>query len=977
MTNIEQLWSNLKYPPNHNQKKAVFYTDGPLLIIAGPGSGKSFTLVERIVYLIIDKGVKPEEIFVSTFTEKAAKELITRVSNRLIELDIKVNLNEMYIGTLHSIFLRLLEEYRDYTRLKRSYRVLDSFDQQFLVYRNLNKYFEVEEAELVLGPKKAGWYQADTLIGYINKVGEECLDLKSLKKSEDGEIRALGNFYDIYLKHTEEENVLDFSSIQTETLRLIENNSDVLHDIQERIKYFMIDEYQDTNTIQEKIILLLASEKNNLCVVGDDDQGLYRFRGATIRNILEFPQNFNPGECHEIKLETNYRSHPDIVRFYNQWMRSGSWTEGGITFRHDKTILPNKKDNHSSRVIKVRTDGSQEAYFHQILKFIHFLEDNNVLKDKNQIAFLFKSVKHNQVIDLAEFLEENGINVFSPRSALFFEREEIQLLIGALVFIFPNLFEILKWKKDAELSVWEYYKSCVNLFSREIKKDRLKHGPLLVFCNHLAKKHKDLTENTDSAFAAILYKLVEYPLFKELIEIDFDSKVTDQRPAYNIGIFSKLLTKFEYLYNVSVISPDRKEVILKSLFNNYFKFLLDGGITEFEDFDEQVPSGCVSFMTIHQSKGLEFPIVITGLPNNRQGPRKQFNNIDKILQEQYYLKEPYEPLERTKYYDFWRLYYTAFSRPQNLLVLIAKETYSKKNKLTCPHELFHEIYNEVPEWNTANLDVKNLVLDKISESNIKNQYSFTSHILLYENCPTQYQYFKELEFNQVRTGSVLGGIILHQTIEDIHKAVLNGKPESLTNEQIESWFTNNYHLASKQNRSYLHKPQLEAILKQVLNYRNRQEGNWHKIKEAEVDVSLVKEEFILKGTIDLIEGENNTVELVDFKSGKKPDVNDEDPVVQSVLSRYQRQLEVYAHLVEERTGNKVSKMHLYYAGEESSSPYVTFEKDESRIDQTINSFEKVVKKIESKNFDNSHIQKNEKQCKECDMRFYCNPGKYK
>src|SRR5690606_20618817 len=237
-----------------------------------------------------------------------------------------------------------------------------------------------------------------------------------------------------------------------------------------------------------------------------------------------------------------------------------------------------------------------------------------------------------------------------------------------------------------------------------------------------------------------------------------------------------------------------------------------------------------------------------------------------------------------------------------------------------------------------------LVLDSIKPVNIKKEYSFTSHILLYENCPLQYKFYKELEFTEVRTGGVLGGSLLHQTIEDIHRAVLRGEPDILTDTNITEWFNTNYHLLSKANRTYLHQAQINALLQQVLRYRDRQSDKWHLIKEAEVDVSLVKEEYILKGTIDLIEGENNTVELVDFKSGDKPDVNSRDAKTRQQLSQYRRQLEVYSHLVEERTGHKVSKMHLYYPKEEDGSPYITFNANKDNIQHTIAVFDDVVNK---------------------------------
>lgn len=267
---------------NENQKHAVKTTEGLLLIIAGPGAGKTKTLVERIIH-IISKGIKPEEILVATFTEKAAKELITRVSNRLIDLDIKVNLNEMYIGTLHSIFLRILEEYREFTRLKRNFRLLDQFGQKYFVFNNIQEYLKVDNSELILNDHRIpNWHKSDTIINYVNKVGEECLNIENLRNSDEPGIRVIGEFYKIYERQLAEENALDFSSIQLEVLRLLNDNPEILDTIRTGLKYFMIDEYQDTNTIQEKIILLLSGKNNNLCVVGDDDQGLYRFRGATI-----------------------------------------------------------------------------------------------------------------------------------------------------------------------------------------------------------------------------------------------------------------------------------------------------------------------------------------------------------------------------------------------------------------------------------------------------------------------------------------------------------------------------------------------------------------------------------------------------------------------------------------------------------------------------------------------------------------------
>jgi DNA helicase-2/ATP-dependent DNA helicase PcrA len=798
-----------------------------------------------------------------------------------------------------------------------------------------------------------------------------------LKSSDFSGISTLGEFYELYCRLLEEENLLDFSSIQTETLRLLQDHPDILKTIQNQVSYFMVDEYQDTNTIQEKIILLLASAQNNICVVGDDDQGLYRFRGATIRNILEFKNNFPKGDCRQVTLTTNYRSHPDIIDFYNWWMAEMEWSKEGQTFRYEKLIQPREgKFPDNPAVIRVSNDLSVETYYEEVYQFIKCLEQNGKLTDRNQIAFLFKSVKNQKVIGLATYLENKGIKVFSPRSSLFFEREEVQLLVGALAFIFIDLFEVLKWDEEAKLRIWKYYEKCKNYFTTTIREDMETHDGLLRWAANKARQLSKLTGKTTYGYAALVYQMLEYPLFSQYLNVDLNGNKTDQRAAYNIALFTKLLWKFEYLNNVSVINAEKKDQQLINLFNFFLRFLYDGGIVEYEDFDEYAPSGCVSFMTIHQSKGLEFPITVVGMPSNRQGPRKQHSDIDIILQENYYSKPPFEPLEETKNFDFWRLFYTAFSRPQNLLVLGAHEEFTKKGKLSSPHKYFHDLYQKVPTWTDAQFKVAKLDLKSIKPINIKKEYSFTSHILLYENCPLQYKFYKELEFTEVRVGGVLGGQLLHQTIEDIHKAVLRQEVYTLTDENIEGWFYTNYHLLSKQQRAYLHKPQQIALLKQVLKYRDRQSGNWDRIKEAEVDVSLVKEEYILKGTIDLIRGANDTVELIDFKSGDKPDVNSADQYTRELLDRYRRQLEVYAHLVEERTGYKVGQMHLYYPKEDDSSPYISFRKNTDTINKTIASFDKVVQKIEQKDFDNSHILKSDKQCSGCDMRFYCNPKRY-
>lgn len=154
---------------NEAQREAIISTEGPLLIIAGPGTGKTFTLVKRIVYLITEKNVKPEEILVATFTEKAAKELVTRITNELLKIGVTVNINEMYVGTFHSICLRIIKEHLEFTRVKKNYRMLDQFDQKYLIFQHINRFRNLDHYKDIFSTNKGVWWQAGEIASYIVK----------------------------------------------------------------------------------------------------------------------------------------------------------------------------------------------------------------------------------------------------------------------------------------------------------------------------------------------------------------------------------------------------------------------------------------------------------------------------------------------------------------------------------------------------------------------------------------------------------------------------------------------------------------------------------------------------------------------------------------------------------------------------------------------------------------------------------------
>lgn len=942
---------------NEEQKKAIQCTEGPSLIIAGPGTGKTFTLVKRAVYLIVEKKVKPENIMMVTFTEKAAKELITRISNELLNYGISLNINEMYIGTFHSICLRLIKENIEFTTLKKNFRVLDDFEQKYFIYQNINRFRRLENYYDIFGKESGRWYETERIVKFCNNLSEELVDYNILIKSPEKSMKLVGQMLEEYTNLMTENNYLDFSNIQVVAYNLLENNHEILKEIQENIKYVMVDEYQDTNFIQEKIVLKLTEPTQNLCVVGDDDQGLYRFRGATIRNILEFPSKFK--NINQFNLVKNYRSEKEIVDFYNKYMQQ---TEGKLfgfswdKFRFDKQIKACKPNLYvGTSVSKIKEDDF-ELWCDKTLTLIKDLLSTKKITNLNQIAFLFKSVKHDRAVKLAEYLEKNGIPVYSPRSDMYFQRPEIKRIIGCLITLFPNYYNALakeEYKDLLKTELQNYYLSCVEEFYREL--NNKENNDFKSWIKFRAKDHLTLTD-FNYGIVALFYQLMQFPIFSRIIDVEVTG-VNDTRAVRNLSTFSDILNKFEYFHNLSVLTQNNMDYVVTSLFNNYLRFLIAGGIDEYEDEKEYAPSNCVSFLTIHQSKGLEFPVVIVG--SLYSVPRDNSNPIMDEIEKDYYSRKPFEPSEAIKYYDFWRLYYTAFSRAQNMLVLSACSSSRSE-----PSKYFADTFNEIPEYNKdfLNSDQK---FDVVKETNLKETYAFTSNILVYKNCPMQYKFLKEFDFTPVRVGSTVYGTLVHSTIEDIHKLALSNKTQEINPENIKSLLDTNYVLISLKEKTFLGQAQRDSALKQVMAYVDRQHGDWSKVKDAEVEVSLVKDKYILKGKIDLVQGADNTLEIVDFKAEKKPDIFAEKDKIET----YKHQLEVYAHIIECCTGQKVSKTHIYYTGETSGNPMISFKRNEKDISETIKNFDRVVDKIQRKEF--SERSCSQKLCSNCDFRYFC------
>ncbi|HEX9061942.1 MAG TPA: UvrD-helicase domain-containing protein, partial [Clostridia bacterium] len=387
---------------NKEQKDAALHVDGPLLILAGAGSGKTRVLTHRIAYLVMEKGVHPASILAITFTNKAAREMKERVERLLGEES-----RDMWISTFHSICVRILRRDIDKLGYERSFVIFDTSDQQSLIKSCLK--------ELALNDKN---FPPKASLEVISKAKNEMMGPDAFMKAYAGDFRMskFAKIYELYQKKLKQNNAVDFDDLILLTINLFNENPNILDYYQRKFRYVMVDEYQDTNTVQYVFVSLLAGRHKNLCVVGDDDQSIYGWRGANIRNILDFEKEFKG--CKTIKLEQNYRSTGNILEAANHVIRNN-------TGRKQKKLWT---ENSKGEMIKSFLGGNEHDEASYISYEINRLRDGG--KNFKDFAVLYRMNAQSRVIE-ERFLRE-GIPYKIVGGLRFYDRKEIKDILAYL-----------------------------------------------------------------------------------------------------------------------------------------------------------------------------------------------------------------------------------------------------------------------------------------------------------------------------------------------------------------------------------------------------------------------------------------------------------------------------------------------------------------------------------------------------------------
>ena len=558
---------------NDKQKEAVLATEGPCLVIAGAGSGKTKVLTHKIAYLLSEKNVKPWNILSITFTNKAANEMKQRVEKLVGEAS-----QEMWLGTFHSICVRILRRFIDRIGFDTTFLIFDSTDQRTLV-KECIKSMRLDDK----------LFTDRSVLSEISNGKNDMLEPKAYQVKYNGDFRKekIGEVYELYQKKLKENNALDFDDIINYTIKILTENPDVLEYYTEKFKYVLVDEYQDTNKAQFMLVSILASKYGNITVVGDNDQGIYSFRGADITNILNFEKDFPGSKI--VKLEQNYRCTGNILKAANAVIKNNE-------NKYDKKLWTENEEGKLPCIYKAEDEYDEASY---IVKQINMLKMEEYLK-LSDFVILYRMNSQSRAIE--DIFRRENIPYKIIGGLKFYERKEIKDIIAYLRLIFNT---------SDNLSL----KGIINEPKRGIGKTSLDNI-------------QDISDKTGKSMYEIIKYAEQYELNRvKANSIQFVEVIEELRKQVNQIPISELikltLNKTGYvkaLENENTIEAESRIQNLEEFLTVAIEFeeqMAENTLAEFlesisltSDIDNMEESeDTVTLMTLHSAKGLEFPVV--------------------------------------------------------------------------------------------------------------------------------------------------------------------------------------------------------------------------------------------------------------------------------------------------------------------------------------------------------------------------------
>ena len=919
-----------------SQQRAINHFKGPALVVAGPGAGKTFVITERVKNLIFNKKINPKNILVTTFTEKAADELKVKLSKSIGK---KAEL--IHISTVHSFCKSMLEKYFLYHDYGSEIKILDDDSQTLLIQLNKAKLGISKWENGILKDIKRRYNFVGDIKALYGKITQNQIDVDKLieemrqDSSYSEEDISIIQSYKIYEDLLKADKKMDFPLLEIKFFELIKNNKKVLNEIQKQFKYLLVDEYQDTSPIQDDIFKLLSGKHSNLFVVGDENQSIYGFRGASIKNFKNFTNKYHNTKSYF--LDINFRSTETIVNFSNKVFKSKV-----------KKILQSKRRKGERFKLVHGHDSDDTAK--KTIELIKNLKEKGIIKKYGDIALLFRSLKGHSP-EYIKYLSKEKIPFVTFGDGKFLERTEIKTIIYLMSYVTQELY--LKnsfkkwdnwWRKDIFLSdFFDFTEETKSIISKgnfdlfklrdddDFKKIGMNNSRDINILKKINKLKYDVQREKESfgdlekgnnSLLMIFYKILEYSGFFQKIMLK--QNIKSKEILYNLGRFSEIISKYQEI--------SKKEDVKGFL---WYIYQVGENINQHKIEDENT----IKLMTVHQSKGLEFPVVFLCSMNEGRFPLRYANREMIKIPSHFLNKDDLEDEKEIFYQEEKRLFYVGLTRAQDILVFTTSDKHivqkTKKSR-------FLDIVEDEISKDEFKLEIekKYSVEKRIPNLNYSSINTFI-------DCPLRYTLIYDYGFVTPPSFMQNLGSFIHNVLQRIHEQMKKNKdisPEDM--KKIVSTYWIDLPMGPKRNENVKNE-----LIKEFVAYYLTAKENYAEIVAIEEPFSYIDDNMIVKGKIDLIvKDKDGNTDLIDFKTRKQKGIK---------KTNVDKQLQIYNYCLGKKYD--INKLFAYTFTDNKKTEF-PMDKDKTK-----SFLRKISKNISTEDF---HKQKND-FCKNCQFKFYC------
>jgi len=936
---------------NPEQLKAVKHKNGPLLIIAGAGTGKTTVITERVKHLITKEFIKPQEILALTFTEKAAREMETRIDEAL-----PYGYTQMWVMTFHSFCDRILRREALHIGLDPRYKLTTEAEAIGLIRANLFN-FDLNYFRPLGNPNKF----IGGLLQHFSRLQDEDINpQKYLKwvmaqKEEKDKWLELANAYRTYDELKIKNGYMDFGDLIIKTLNLFRQRPNILKNYQNQFKYILIDEFQDTNFAQNELALLLSKKHKNIAVVGDDDQSVYRFRGAAISNILQFRKNFPKAKV--VVLTKNYRSTQEILDKAYALVQNNNPDRLEVVEKIDKKLISQRKIK--GEAIKFLHAGRVENEAEEVAKEIKKLIDEKKY-DYKDFAILVRANNHADPFSRA--MVRAGIPYQFLGPGRLFKQPEIVELISYLRVLnnfddSPSFYKVLNIDHfgitPREVAAIGNYAKRLNLSlfeaAEKVGSEKVKEIISLV------EKHLALIKK-ETAGQIVYYFLEDSSLLKELLSPDTAGA---QKKATNISKFFDKLKTFE---------TDHEDASVAAVVD-WIDLATEVGESPLAADTDWGEVNAVNILTVHSAKGLEFPVVFLVNLVSLRFPtieRREQIPIPEALIKEVLPKGDFHTEEER------RLFYVGMTRAKDHLFFTAADYYGegKRDKKLSPF-IFEAlgdsvIRNELPKVDSQQLSFLDFKPGKESKSKsalepIHIDYLSYSQIETFKTCPLHYKLRYILKIPTFPSASLSFGSTIHTALNSFYLSVKDGeKPtEKFLRELLEKNWTSEGYTSKAHEKKFFEKGKvyLSGFLKESFDPKNLP-----LLLEEPFTIPLGK--IKIGGKIDRVDKlVAGSIEIIDYKTGATiPSQKEVDQNLQLsfyALAATQIPTEPFGKVPEK------IKLSLYYLDQQQK---ITTTRTKEDLEKAKEEILKIKKQIETSDFKCSGSF----LCQNCEYKLLCN-----